>query len=286
MLSRIDRIQLAVPDAKVAAAGWQDLLGAEPEGEDRIKCLGARRFSYRLGSGRVELLEPDGSGTVSDAVTRRGGHLFSAGASTSDLDTLVVHLQKQKVNPVLESGQAFLDPLDSGDFGLRVVISPEEELSPVGAIDFFYEVTLLVKDARKRVDQFAALFALDGDVFVPINSDHYGYDGVLTLFDPDRLDRFETITPLVAENTMGRFFNRTGESYYMAFAESASIGLIEEKARAGNYGHTITPENKPDQRIADSIFIHPSGLGGMMLGISRPTMAWQWSGHPERVEAA
>ena len=36
---------------------------------------------------------------------------------------------------------------------------------------------------------------------------------------------------------------------------------------------------------ADTLFLHASTLGGIMLGISRPTQAWQWSGHPERVEA-
>jgi hypothetical protein len=35
---------------------------------------------------------------------------------------------------------------------------------------------------------------------------------------------------------------------------------------------------------ANTLFLHPSALGGPMLGLSRPTQAWQWSGHPERVE--
>jgi hypothetical protein len=277
---------LAVPDSRAAAAGWIDLLGAEPEGQDHIKCLGAKRHSYRLGTGIVELLEPDGSGAIADAVTKRGGHLFSAGASTNEFDRLVAHLQNQKLDPLVEAGQAFLDPAATGDFGLRVVVSPEEELSPVGVIDFFYEVTLLVRDANARVKQFASIFGLDGDVFVPINSDHYGYDGSLTLFHPDHLGRFEMITPNVPENTMGRFFSRFGETYYMAYAESASVGLIEDRAREANYDFTATPANKPAERIADTVFIHPPVLGGMMLGISRPTVAWQWSGHPERVEAA
>jgi hypothetical protein len=59
VLTRVDRIQLAVPDRNAAAAGWRALLGAEPAGERRIACLGARSSSYRLGCGWIELLEPD-----------------------------------------------------------------------------------------------------------------------------------------------------------------------------------------------------------------------------------
>jgi hypothetical protein len=35
--------------------------------------------------------------------------------------------------------------------------------------------------------------------------------------------------------------------------------------------------------VADQIWLHPATLGGMMLGLSRPSMAWSWSGSPERV---
>lgn len=33
----------------------------------------------------------------------------------------------------------------------------------------------------------------------------------------------------------------------------------------------------------DNLFIHPRALGGVMLGVSRTTHAWTWSGHPDRV---
>jgi hypothetical protein len=42
----------------------------------------------------------------------------------------------------------------------------------------------------------------------------------------------------------------------------------------------------PRDGTADNLFIHPKALGGMMLGVSRATHAWTWSGHPERVVAA
>ena len=284
MLTRIDRVQLAVPDRAAAAAGWLDLLGAEPAGEDRIDCLGALRSRYRLGRGYVELLEPAGAGPVADAVGKRGGHLFAAGAATADLDALVDHLKDQGIEPTREAEQVFIDPAAAGAVGYRAVLSPDEELPRVGEIDFLYEVTLLVGDAKSAVEQCSTLFGLDSDAYVPIQSSHYGYEGVLTLFDRDRLHRFEVITPSDAEKTMGRFHSRFGESFYMAFAETDRLGEIERRAREHSIPITVVPAAK-HEGATDTIFVHPPALGGMMLGLSRPTLAWSWSGHPERVEA-
>ncbi|MEN8181948.1 MAG: VOC family protein [Myxococcota bacterium] len=225
MLKRIDRLQMAVPDRDAVAKGWSELLGAEPAGEDRVASLSARRTRLRLGSGFVELLEPDGAGRIGDAVAKRGAHLYAAGAATDDFAALVAHLRSQGIDPVEE-----------------------------------------------------------GDAFVPIDSKHYGYAGTLTLFDRDRLGRFEVITPHDPRNTMGRFFSRFGESFYMAFAESHALGAIEARAREIRAGHTPEPPSEGRVGDANTVFLHPAALGGMMLGLSRPTQAWQWSGHPERVE--
>ena len=59
MLTAIDRVQMAVPDAGRVAALWQGILGAEPAGQDRLALLGAKRTALRLGRGWLELLEPD-----------------------------------------------------------------------------------------------------------------------------------------------------------------------------------------------------------------------------------
>ena len=286
MLSRIDRIQLAVPDAKAAASLWKDVLNAEPAGEDTVKCLAAKRASWRIGEGWVEFLEPDGAGPVADAITRRGGaHLFAGGASTDDLDALFAHFEKLGAEPLREGNQIFLDPANTGPGTPRTVISRDEELPRVGDLDWFYEVTLLVHDEEAASGNYARLFALNPEHFVPIASGQYGYRGILTLFHPDRLHRFEVIRPTDPAKTMGRFFARFGESLYMSYAESAKVLEIEERVKEKGLGHTVTPADKAADRPADTLFLHPPTLGGMMLGISRPTMGWQWSGHPERVEA-
>jgi hypothetical protein len=285
MLERIDRLQVAVPDRGSAENCWTRILGAEPAGEDRIACLSARRTRLRLGDGFIELLEPDGAGPLADAVAKRGAHLYAAGATTDDLDALVAHLGSEGLDVSIEGDQAFVDPRATGDVGFRVVLSPEEKRDAVGDLDFFYETTLLVANAADAAVSCARIFALDPEAFVPISSKAYGYAGTLTLFDRDRLGRFEVISPNKPDNTMGRFFARFGESFYMAFAESHTLADIETRARELGAGFTVVPpkENRPGG--ADTVFLHASALGGMMLGISRPTQAWQWSGHPERVEA-
>lgn len=286
MLVRIDRVQMAVPDAGAASQGWRALVSAEPAGEDKVAGLGARRTRLRVGRGWLEFLEPDGAGPLADAVRKRGAHLFAGGASTNDLDGLVARLRERGAEVLVEGGQAFLDPAATGGHGLRLVISPEQSLPAVGALDFFYEVTNLVQDAPAATADCAERFGLDPAPFVPIDSRHYGYDGTLTLFDPDHLHRFEVITPRVAKNTMGRFFAKHGDSLYMAFAESRQLRAIEERALELEAGHTAEPPvERRDGKAPDTVFLHPSALGGMMLGTSGPTVAWRWSGRPERVKS-
>jgi hypothetical protein len=283
MLTQIDRVQLVVPDRAAAGAAWRVLLGAEPDAEDKLAAVAALRSRHRLGRGFVELLEPDGAGPVADALAARGPHLFAAGAATPDLEGLIARLRAGGKAPVLEGGQALLDPTHSGR-GLRIVLSAEQQLDPVGDIDFLYEVTHLVDDAPAATQECADLFGLDSNSFVPISSEQYGYAGTLTLFHPDRLHRFEVIHPHEGHKTMGRFFARSGESFYMAFAESRAIAKIQERARERGAGFTAEPTT--GEGGPDTLFLHPQSLGGMMLGLSGPTIAWRWSGHPERVRSA
>lgn len=286
MLSRIDRIQLAVPDADAAAKGWIGLLGAEPAGEDRLECLAARRHKLRVGTGTVELLVPDGAGPVADAVAARGAHLYAAGAATPDLDALAAHLKTRGVEPLSEGAQLHLDERDTGLEGLRMVVSEGENLPTVGDIDFFYEATLLSDDTAGITRKLNALFALDERNYTEIVSEVFGYRGTLTLFEKDELHRLEVIEPTVPGTTMDRYFRKFGQSLYMAFAETQAINKIAERAAASGAGFTLDrPKDRAPHLPSDQLWLHPKALGGMMLGLSRPSMAWSWSGHPERVEA-
>ena len=286
MLLEIDRIQLAVPEVSSALDGWQSILGAEVSTVDKIACLNATRTSLRLGSGFVELLEPDGAGILADAVSHRGAHMFAAGASCLDVKQVQEKLSSRYNNITPEGGQLFVDGADIGIDGLRVVVSEHEERPQVGDIDFLYEATLLASSSEEETAKFADVFSLDAQEFVSINSPNFGYSGTLTLFRKDLLHRFEVITPLEPTNTMGRFFSKIGPCLYMAYAETSDLLEIEKRVKERGEAITVDrPEDRSDDLQADGLWLHPRSLGGMMLGLSRPTQAWKWSGHPERVEA-
>lgn len=286
MLSRIDRVQLAVPDLAAASRGWIDILGAEPAGTDRISGLGAKRLRLRIGTGWIELLTPDGAGPINDALASRGGHLYAAGAASPELERLGARLGAKGIAPLTEGGQLHLNETDTGIAGLRMVLSADEVLPRVGDVDFLYEATLLSDDTQSITRQMNALFGLDGSNYTEIISDRFGYRGTLTLFEKDKLDRLEVIQPTKPGTTMDRFFRKFGQSLYMAFAETSNINLIGERAAAAGAGFTLDrPADRRPQLPSDQLWLHPAVLGGMMLGLSRPSMAWFWSGKPERVEA-
>jgi hypothetical protein len=70
----------------------------------------------------------------------------------------------------------------------------------------------------------------------------------------------------------------------MAFVESDALLTIEREVGATGLGVTINrPEDRDGNITPDELWVHPPALGGMMLGMSRPTMAWTWSGYPDRV---
>ena len=277
MLTRVDRPIMAVPDREVAAKNWIRLLGAEHSHDNRIDGLGALRSSFRLGTGWVEFLEPDGPGPIADAVARRGAHLYATGATTDDVGALAGHLEHCQVEVLREHGQAWVGFGVNHAHGFVVALSPDEPQAPIGLIDEFYEATNLVHDHREAVALYTHIFGLDAEAFCPIDSEHYGYDGTLTLFHPDTLHRFEIITPADERQTMGRFFAKTGPSLYMMFAETGRLEEITSLARELDLPHTLEK---------GSAFLHPAALGGMMLGLSRRSLGWLWSGHPERVEPA
>ncbi len=284
MISDLDRIVMAVPNAAEVARRWSAALGAVPHRTLPLPELGARSTELRLGRSVVELLEPDGGGPVAEAVAARGAHLFAAGLASPDLPALASRLKGRGLEPLAADGRLWLDPAMLGIPGLRLSVGAAILREPVGDIDYLYEATLLAADHAAATDRFAAVLGLDHDHFVAIASEKYGYEGTLTLFRPDRLARLEIITPTRADATMGRFFAKTGDALYMAFAESDRLAAIGTRlTQAGERSTPTAPANRLPAKGPDSLFVHPPSLGGMMLGLSRPSMAWSWSGAPERV---
>jgi hypothetical protein len=279
MLTRVDRVQIVATDRRAAAAAFQRLLDAEVLREDRVQGLAARRTVLRLGRSAVELLEPDGAGVASDFLAQTKGGLFAAGFATPEVPALRAHLQTLGV-PIGEEGDQLFLTADALRLpGMRAVISSDREYPPAGLLRHLYEVTLLVHDFAAVVRQAAATFGLEPSHFVPIRSEEYGYEGTLTLFRPEHLDRVEVITAYDAAKTMGRFFAKRGPSLYMCFAEADDLRPL----RARLLEQAPNDWTGPRDGALDSLFIHPRALAGMMLGVSRTTFAWTWSGRPDRV---
>lgn len=279
MLDRIDRVLVTARDAGAVAARFVELLDAAVDHTDTIDILNAHRYTLRLGDAAIEILEPKGPGAVADHLDSGRGGPFAAGVATPNIHAVRRRLAEQGiVTTTIGPEQHYVCGDRMGIDGLNLVISQSASRKRVGLLENLYEVTHLTPAPDEAAQRIASLFALDARHFVPIESHQYGYRGLLTLFHPDALHRIETIHPFDAEKTMGRFFSRFGASLYMCYGETDRLPELRERLKS------LAPRDWTGSDDNDNgLFIHPRALGGLMIGISRTTHAWTWSGHPERV---
>jgi catechol 2,3-dioxygenase-like lactoylglutathione lyase family enzyme len=276
MLKAVDRVQLAVRDRIAAEETFRDLLGAEKLREDTSDLLAARRTVIQAGVSEFELLQPTDEGPVGAFLSRWGEGIFSAGFSTADLSALAERLSQRGVRWQDEGEQVYIEPDQTP--GMRIVLSPETPRRAVGLVKGLYEVTNIVDSHAKAADFYADAFGLDKPKFHPITSDNYGYDGTLLLFDPpERLDRIELTQITDPSLPMGRFAAKRGQSIYMAYTETDDVQAVVDRLqrRGARYA------GRSDDPNPEGLFIHPSTLHGMLLGVSRTNLAWIWSGRPE-----
>jgi hypothetical protein len=189
---------------------------------------------------------------------------------------LHARLAEEGVELAEDGGQTYLEPSQTA--GMRVVLTPARPVPRAGSR--LYEVTnTLASDWRAAADLYTRLFDLDPGRFSPIKSERFGYAGTLTLFDPPaRLDRIELSQIVNRASAMGRWVAKRGDSLYMSYLETDDVpGLV---ARLEARGARWTPRSAGDKRERDGLWIHPSALHGLLLGVSRTTLAWEWSGRP------
>jgi len=283
MITRIDRIVLAVHDRHATADVWRRLFGAELVREDRVPSLAAQRSVLRVGESELEVIEPHGIGTTAQFISRFRTPIFAVGFAVRDLAAAQANLDARAIHHVREGNQLLLSGEWVGVSALRVVLTQDEKRQPAGLLSRIYEATLLHQHHQRAARQLATVFELNPRNFVPIRSAPYGYEGTLALFDPDRLDRIETVTPFDRNKTMGRFFARQGPSLYMFYAEARdTVALRERLLEHAPSAWTGVLEGA----VPDNLFVHPKALHGALLGVSRESVAWTWSGHPERVRPA
>ncbi len=281
MLTRVDRMQLVVRDAAQAEETFRELLGAEKVREDGSRLLQARRRVVQAGSSEFELLEASGGGPVQDHLERWGEGIFAAGLATTDISALCGRLSQAGVGWRDEGELVYVEPDQTP--GMRVVLTPEKERERVGLIQWLYEVTNIVDDHEAAARFYTESFGLDPARFCPITSEEYGYTGQLLLFDPPaRLDRIELTQVTDPSSAMGRFAAKRGQSIYMCYVETDNVsGIVERLQRRGARWAGQTDDDNPE-----GIFIHPSALHGMLMGVSRTNLAWIWSGRPELAGAS
>src|SRR3990170_2302941 len=121
MLTRVDRMQIAVQDRAAAEATFRDLFGAEKGREDTVAPLNPGRTVVQAGISKFELLQPNGDGLVRQHLDRWGEGLFAAGFSTPDLSALCARLSAHSVLWRDEGGQVFIE--SSQTPGMRMVLS-------------------------------------------------------------------------------------------------------------------------------------------------------------------
>lgn len=280
MLERVDRMLLAVGDAKAGAEAFEDILGAVRVGEDHDPTFAARRITVQAGDSEFELLEPAGEGPVSQHLDRWGDGIFAAGFSSRDVSAVAGSLDAEGVAHTVDGTRLLIDPDQTR--GMRTVISPFAERERAGLISYLYEVTNIVGDHEEAAGFYSRAFGLDQSRFSPIKSERYGYVGTLTLYDPPaRLDRIEITQITEPSGAMGRFFARRGPSVYMCYVETPDVGAIQQRLekRGARYA------GRSDDPNPEGLFIHPSALCGMLMGVSRTNLAWTWSGRPELAQA-
>lgn len=286
MLERVDRMLLAVRDLEKAAETFARVLDARPVRETSSAHLGARATVLALGESEIELWQPEGPGPARTFLDRWGEGLLAAGYSSGRLDALAARLA-QKGAAVVREGDRLYVPGDATG-GFPMAISPAAARSGTGAVSFFYEAThALDADWRPVAARYADLFALDAARFSPIESRRFGYEGTLTLFDPPaRLDRIELSQTFADQpGAMRRFVEkRGGAGLYMCFAEANDFDAL--KARLIREGAQFAARAGDIAAERDGLWIHPRSLHGMLLGVSRATFAWTWSGRADLVRPA
>ncbi len=276
MLRRVDRMLLAVRDREAAADTFRAVLGAERVREDTSRLLGARRTVVQAGISEFELLEPSGEGPVRAHLERWGEGILAVGFSTADLSGLGSRLSQRGVSHSEEDGRLWIASDQTP--GMNVLLSPDEERSPVGLINWLYEVTNIVDDHQRAAAFYADAFGLDPAKFSPIHSDRYGYTGQLLLFNPpQQLDRIELTQITEPSLAMGRFAAKRGQSIYMGYVETDDVAAVQRRLdeREARYA------GRSDDPNPEGLFIHPTALHGMLMGVSRTNLAWSWSGRPE-----
>lgn len=283
MLTSVDRILVAVNNLDEAEKNYSTFLGAERVEDFESDYLQAKVRKMAIGVSEVELCQPTGAGITQTRLDERGEGLLFGGVNTPDLEKMSAHLKAKQVEFQHQDGRLYINP--EGFYGLPLVISavpatPRQRKG--GPVEFLYELTSVLKSPWDQVAQcYADVLGIDRKNEVEITFPRFGYEGALLKFAADTLDRIELSEAHDTQYPMGRYTNRYGDSLYMCYIQTDDLHAIKSKLKEHNCRWTRRTHD-PVER--NGLWIHPSVLNGVLLGVSRTSLAWEWSGQPERVQ--
>lgn len=280
MFKKVDRILVAVRDLDEAENNYRNILGAVPLEDFESQYLNARVRRMAIGVSQVELCLPLGPGPVATRLEEKGEGLVCGGVNTDDLDAFAKHLDERSIPYVRADGRIYPD--GASLYGLPLAVSATPSTPPAragGPVEYLYELTMVLKTSWNTVAQhYADSFGLDRANEVGITFARFGYEGSLLKFDSDHLDRIELSEAHDTAFPMGRYTAKHGDALYMCYIETDDLADII--ARLEKHGRRYTRRTAtPVER--DGLWTHPSALNGVLLGVSRTTLAWGWSGKPE-----
>lgn len=285
MLKRVDRILVAVNDLDKAEGNYQDILGATRIEDFRSDYLNANIRRLALGSSEVELCTPSGQGPVQTHLEQFGEGLIRGGVTTDDLTSFHQYLKDHKVGCIEADGRLY--PEASDLYNLPLVVSSESTVPRQrvpGPIEFLYELTLVLRsDWRDVATAFVDRLGVKREEMVDMNNSRFGYVGALMMFEPQqqRLDRIELSEAHDEAFPMGRFSRKRGDALYMCYVETDDIADVIQRLDSRKHPW-ISRSGSSKER--DGLWIPPNVLNGVLIGVSRTSHAWQWSGHPEWVQ--
>lgn len=283
MLKTVDRILVVVNDLDEAQQNYSNILGASPIHDYYSDFLTSDIRVMELGKSLVELVKPNGDGLAMKRLQRSGEGLLFGGVSVENLSLFSDHLQQKGINHSKADGRIYTT--DDQLYGLPLVVSASkaQATGQENALTaFLYELTVVLKTEWAKVaDDYSDYLGLDANRRVGITFPRFGYEGSLLMFNDEHLDRIELSEAHDPAYPMGRFSSKHGDSLYMCYVETNDLAdVISRLERHG--ARYVRRTDTPVER--DGLWVHPSALNGVLMGVSRKTLAWQWSGKPDRVQ--
>lgn len=136
MIEGIDHLVIAVSDLEAAQRRYVSLLGRSPSWSGEHPGQGTANVLFRLENLYVELLAPEGAGTLSDSLRahlkEKGEGPYAVALSVLDADAAVVWLREQGLSPSAPAEAMDRDALSGAFRRSRNVYLPSSETHGVG----------------------------------------------------------------------------------------------------------------------------------------------------------